>query len=64
MHTLTCPLAARSQVAMVLASGTALFSDGYLNGSTGEINTILKRLYPNEYTKVRAPLRTTPPSPS
>jgi len=49
---------------MVLASGTALFSDGYLNGSTGEINTILKRLYPNEYTKVRAPLRTTPPSPS
>ncbi|CEQ43126.1 SPOSA6832_05017 [Sporobolomyces salmonicolor] len=30
---------------------TALFSDGYINGVVGEINTILKRLYPEETSK-------------
>jgi MFS family permease len=28
-----------------------LFSTGYQNGVAGAVNTILKRLYPNEYTK-------------
>lgn len=28
--------------------GTALFSDGYANGIIGSVNTILRRLYPDE----------------
>ncbi|GAA6009062.1 hypothetical protein JCM11491_005732 [Sporobolomyces phaffii] len=35
--------------AMVFACGTSLFADGYVNGIVGEINTILRRLYPQEY---------------
>ncbi|GAA5856488.1 hypothetical protein JCM5353_002088 [Sporobolomyces roseus] len=38
-----------SSISVVFACGTALFMDGYLNGIVGEINTILRRLYPNEY---------------
>ncbi|KDQ14967.1 hypothetical protein BOTBODRAFT_187665 [Botryobasidium botryosum FD-172 SS1] len=37
-----------SQLATIFASGTALFSDGYANGVIGSVNTILKRLYPEE----------------
>jgi len=41
---------------MIFAAGTALFSDGYANGVIGNVNTILKRLYPdavnhNNYSK-------------
>ncbi|CAG7846966.1 Probable metabolite transport protein C1271.09 [Serendipita indica DSM 11827] len=37
-----------SRVSMIFACGTALFSDGYANGVIGLVNTILRRLYPNE----------------
>ncbi|KAI0261254.1 metabolite transporter [Gloeopeniophorella convolvens] len=45
-----------SKVSMVFAAGTALFSDGYANGVIGQVNTILKKLYPdaikhNNYSK-------------
>ncbi|KAH9046851.1 MFS Git1p-related glycerophosphoinositol and glycerophosphocholine permease [Lactarius hengduanensis] len=45
-----------SKVSMVFAAGTALFSDGYANGVIGNVNTILKILYPdavkhNNYSK-------------
>ncbi|RAH57490.1 MFS phospholipid transporter [Aspergillus piperis CBS 112811] len=33
-----------------IACGAGLFSDGYLNGIIGPVNTILKRLYPEEYS--------------
>ncbi|GAA5899751.1 uncharacterized protein JCM6883_005978 [Sporobolomyces salmoneus] len=36
-------------IAMVFACGTSLFADGYVNGIVGEINTILRRLYPQQY---------------
>ncbi|GAA5954253.1 hypothetical protein JCM3765_005332 [Sporobolomyces pararoseus] len=36
-------------IAVVFACGTSLFADGYVNGIVGEINTILRRLYPEEY---------------
>ncbi|KAI0251158.1 metabolite transporter [Lactifluus subvellereus] len=36
-----------SKVSMVFAAGTALFSDGYANGVIGNVNTILKILYPD-----------------
>ncbi|GAA5955294.1 hypothetical protein JCM21900_003036 [Sporobolomyces salmonicolor] len=39
------------KISLVFACGTALFSDGYINGVVGEINTILKRLYPEETSK-------------
>jgi MFS family permease len=37
-----------TQVSLIFACGTALFSDGYANGVIGSVNTILKRLYPTE----------------
>ncbi|KAF8666564.1 MFS Git1p-related glycerophosphoinositol and glycerophosphocholine permease [Rhizoctonia solani] len=36
-----------SQVSLIFACGTALFSDGYANGVIGSVNTILRRLYPD-----------------
>lgn len=41
---------------MIFAAGTALFSDGYANGVIGNVNTMLKILYPdavkhNNYSK-------------
>jgi len=46
-----------SKVSMIFAAGTALFSDGYANGVIGDVNIILKRLYPdavamNDYSTV------------
>ncbi|KAJ5168706.1 Glycerophosphodiester transporter GIT2 [Penicillium canariense] len=32
-----------------IACGAGLFSDGYLNGVIGQVNTILKKLYPDTY---------------
>ncbi|KAG9128385.1 hypothetical protein FRC07_014798 [Ceratobasidium sp. 392] len=40
-----------SQVSLIFACGTALFSDGYANGVIGSVNTILRRLYPDELAK-------------
>ncbi|KAG8702438.1 hypothetical protein FRC08_003490 [Ceratobasidium sp. 394] len=40
-----------SQVSLIFACGTALFSDGYANGVIGSVNTILRRLYPAELAK-------------
>ncbi|UZJ53663.1 hypothetical protein CBS101457_002983 [Exobasidium rhododendri] len=37
-----------TNVALIMACGTALFSDGYINGVIGSVNTILKKLYPVE----------------
>ncbi|KAM5538502.1 hypothetical protein V8D89_007835 [Ganoderma adspersum] len=34
-----------SQVSLIFACGTALFSDGYANGVIGAVNTLLKRVY-------------------
>ncbi|TFK45742.1 MFS Git1p-related glycerophosphoinositol and glycerophosphocholine permease [Heliocybe sulcata] len=34
-----------SQLSLIFASGTALFSDGYANGIIGSVNTILTRIY-------------------
>ncbi|KAL7279070.1 metabolite transporter [Trametes coccinea BRFM310] len=34
-----------SQVSLIFACGTALFSDGYANGVIGAVNTLLKRIY-------------------
>ncbi|BGP57677.1 glycerophosphoinositol permease [Rhodotorula sphaerocarpa] len=36
---------------LIFACGTALFSDGYVNAVAGSVNTILSRIYPNEYGK-------------
>ncbi|KAF2227622.1 MFS phospholipid transporter Git1 [Elsinoe ampelina] len=33
----------------VIACGTGLFSDGYLNGVIGSVNTLLARIYPTTY---------------
>jgi MFS family permease len=37
-----------------IACGAGLFSDGYLNGVIGSVNTMLKILYKDEYTKSSA----------
>ncbi|KAI9000516.1 metabolite transporter [Trametes punicea] len=37
-----------SQVSLIFACGTALFSDGYANGVIGSVNTLLKRIYGTE----------------
>ncbi|KZT00832.1 metabolite transporter [Laetiporus sulphureus 93-53] len=34
-----------SQVSLIFACGTALFSDGYANNVIGSVNTLLKRIY-------------------
>ncbi|KAH9838230.1 major facilitator superfamily domain-containing protein [Rhodofomes roseus] len=34
-----------SQVSLIFACGTALFSDGYANNIIGSVNTLLKRIY-------------------
>ncbi|KAF2097716.1 phospholipid transporter [Rhizodiscina lignyota] len=34
----------------VIACGAGLFSDGYLNGVIGSVNTMLQRIYTTEYT--------------
>ncbi|GAA6030862.1 hypothetical protein JCM8097_008912 [Rhodosporidiobolus ruineniae] len=39
------------KISLVFACGTALFSDGYINAAAGSVNTILGRLYPDEYGK-------------
>ncbi|GAA5902690.1 hypothetical protein JCM6882_004043 [Rhodosporidiobolus microsporus] len=39
------------KISLVFACGTALFSDGYINSIAGTVNTILSRLYPDEYGK-------------
>ncbi|KAH7098614.1 metabolite transporter [Auriculariales sp. MPI-PUGE-AT-0066] len=44
----TRPKRGLSQVALIFACGTALFSDGYANGVIGSVNTMLRRLYPEE----------------
>lgn len=33
----------------VIACGAGLFSDGYLNNIIGPVNTMLKRIYPEEF---------------
>lgn len=33
----------------VIACGAGLFSDGYLNGVIGSVNTLLRKAYPVEY---------------
>ncbi|KAF1850088.1 MFS general substrate transporter [Cucurbitaria berberidis CBS 394.84] len=38
----------------VIACGAGLFSDGYLNNIIGPVNTMLKRIYPKEYTNSSA----------
>jgi len=38
-----------SQVSLIFACGTALFSDGYANGIIGSVNTILHRIYPDTF---------------
>ncbi|KAK8217485.1 glycerophosphoinositol permease [Zalaria obscura] len=38
----------------VIACGAGLFSDGYLNGVIGSVNTILSTIYPDEYAKSTA----------
>ncbi|CAK5275855.1 unnamed protein product [Mycena citricolor] len=35
-------------VSLILACGTALFSDGYGNGVIGSVNTLIKRSYPGQ----------------
>jgi MFS family permease len=48
-HTpIVVPKKGLSNVALIMACGTALFSDGYINGVIGSVNTILKKLYPVE----------------
>jgi len=37
-----------SQVSLIFACGTALFSDGYANNIIGSVNTLLKRIYGTE----------------
>ncbi|GAA5899658.1 hypothetical protein JCM8208_000620 [Rhodotorula glutinis] len=39
------------KIAMVFACGTALISDGYINSAAGTVNTLLARIYPDEYGK-------------
>ncbi|GAA5968569.1 hypothetical protein JCM11641_007682 [Rhodosporidiobolus odoratus] len=39
------------KVALIFACGTALFSDGYVNAAAGSVNTILARIYPDQYGK-------------
>ncbi|KAI9844621.1 MAG: hypothetical protein M1837_005473 [Sclerophora amabilis] len=34
----------------VIACGAGLFSDGYLNNVIGSVNTILEKIYPDDYT--------------
>ncbi|KAH9945300.1 metabolite transporter [Epithele typhae] len=41
-----------SQVSLIFACGTALFSDGYANGVIGLVNTLLKRIYGKEQVDV------------
>lgn len=41
----TTPKKGLSQVSLIFACGTALFSDGYANGIIGSVNTLLKRTY-------------------
>jgi MFS family permease len=38
----------------VIACGAGLFSDGYLNGVIGSVNTMLSMIYGDEYTKSSA----------
>ncbi|KAF2149424.1 MFS phospholipid transporter Git1 [Myriangium duriaei CBS 260.36] len=38
----------------VIACGAGLFSDGYLNGVIGSVNTMLKKAYPTEYASSSA----------
>ncbi|KAF2494492.1 putative MFS phospholipid transporter [Lophium mytilinum] len=38
----------------VIACGAGLFSDGYLNGVIGSVNTMLSTIYADEYTKSSA----------
>lgn len=33
----------------VIACGAGLFSDGYLNGVIGSVNTMLAKIYPDQY---------------
>ncbi|RPD61157.1 metabolite transporter [Lentinus tigrinus ALCF2SS1-7] len=40
-----------SQVSLIFACGTALFSDGYANNVIGAVNTLLKRVYGDEFAK-------------
>jgi len=39
------------KISTVFACGTALFADGYVNSAAGTVNTILGRIYPEEYGK-------------
>ncbi|KAF5122303.1 Glycerophosphoinositol permease 1 [Metarhizium anisopliae] len=45
------PVSKASSVLMVLVGGLALFSDGYNAQIVGYMNTVLAKLYPDEYTK-------------
>lgn len=40
-----------SSIAMVLVAGIALFSDGYNAQVVGQMNPVMSKLYPAEYTK-------------
>ncbi|KZP00429.1 MFS general substrate transporter [Calocera viscosa TUFC12733] len=39
-----------SQVSLIFACGTALFSDGYANGVIGAVNTLLLTIYPDYFS--------------
>ncbi|OLL23973.1 Cell division control protein 45 [Neolecta irregularis DAH-3] len=43
------PKSALERLINIFACGSVLFSDGYLNGVIGPVNTILKTIYPQEY---------------
>ncbi|EJT96491.1 hypothetical protein DACRYDRAFT_112711, partial [Dacryopinax primogenitus] len=38
-----------SQVSLIFACGTALFSDGYANGVVGAVNLLLMTVYPDYF---------------
>ncbi|GAA6009663.1 hypothetical protein JCM10207_004146 [Rhodosporidiobolus poonsookiae] len=39
------------KISLVFACGTSLFADGYINSAAGTVNTILGRIYPDDYGK-------------
>jgi MFS family permease len=43
-----------AHIVPIFAAGVGLFSDGYLNGIMGSVNTILKILYPAEFAQSNA----------
>jgi len=48
-----------SQLSLIFACGTALFSDGYANGVIGAVNTILTTIYPEYFNLTNSHYSTT-----